>query len=58
MEYARLNNWHVRWNMRKKFSRLDHNGGYKGNRNPLYIRLSGQLKKWIFILGSCQYTSN
>ena len=45
MEYVRLKNWHVFWNKIKKFSRLDINGGYTGNRYPIYVRLSVRQKK-------------
>ena len=45
MECKRLKNWHVFWNNRKKFSTLDLDGGYIGNRYTLYIFLYVQLKK-------------
>ena len=45
MECARLKNWHAYMNKRKKFLRLDLDGGYTDNIYILYGILSGQLKK-------------
>ena len=45
MERARLKNWYFCWNRRNEFSRLELDGGYTGNRYPLWVRLLGKLKK-------------
>ena len=33
------------WNRRNKFSRLELDGGYTGNRYPFWVGLPGKLKK-------------
>ena len=45
MKYERLENWHVFWNSSNKFSKLDMDGGYMGNKYPLYVILNVQLLK-------------
>ena len=40
-----LKNWHVSWIRRNKFSRLDLDYGYTGNKYNFYVSLYGKLKK-------------
>ena len=52
MEWEKLKKWHVCWNRRSKYPRLDLDSGYTGNRHPCYFSHIGDisilisLSKW------------